>query len=62
MCVAPGLMSARLANIDEQYQSTFPMAGNWTSVLKDTVGKILHVFHVYTALVQECSFHFLDLR
>ena len=38
VCVAPGLMSARLSSLDDSYREAFPGDGQWMAALQDSAG------------------------
>ena len=41
----PGLMAARLASLDDEFLSSFPLDGHWVAGLQDSIGELTHNAH-----------------
>ena len=44
----PGLMSARLSSLDDDYQSTFPDENQWIEALQDSLDPLINYIQAAT--------------
>ena len=58
----PGLMAARLASLDDEFLSSFPLDGHWVAGLQDSIGELTtHTTSWTTTLSCTCCMkHVLD--